>query len=122
MMNINDALAMAEYAVSANPDRPATAIIHDSADARLVVFRIETRQAVPLHSSTSSVILVIIRGVGFVSGPVDGGVSEREVHQGTVVTYEPGEFHGMRATSGPFVVLAIIVPRPGSPRMQVAQQ
>ncbi len=122
MMNVNDAIAIADNAVSTSPDRPATAIIHDSPDARLVVFRIEAGQAVPLHSSTSSVILVVVRGVGFVSGPADDGVAEREVQQGAVVTYEPGEFHGMRAMRGPFVVLAIITPRPGSPRMQIAQQ
>jgi len=38
MMSIKDAITIADNAVSTSPDRPGTAIIHDSAEARLVVF------------------------------------------------------------------------------------
>lgn len=115
-MQIHDALTIADHAVSAAHDRPATAIISDSTDARSLVFRIDAGQTVPMHTSTSSVILSVMKGVGIISGPVNGVVEEREVGVGTIVTYEPNESHGMRALTGTFVVVATIAPRPGTPR------
>lgn len=115
-MQLHDAISIAAHAVSGAPDRPATAIVSDSADARVVVFRIDAGQTVPLHSSTSTVVLSVIRGSGIISGPVDGVVSEREAAVGTIVTYEPGELHGMRSVIGTFVVVATITPRPGAAR------
>jgi quercetin dioxygenase-like cupin family protein len=100
---------LAANAVSAKKDRPATAIVHDGADARLVVFRIEPGQSVAPHSSTSTVLLSIVSGYGMVSGAND----ERQVHAGDLVVYEPNELHGMRALEDQFVVLATIAPRPG---------
>jgi len=116
MMQVYDALTVADHAVSGNPDRPATAILSDSTDARLIVFRIDAGQTVPLHTSTSTVILSVVRGAGIISGPVDGVVTEREVTVGNIVTYEPGELHGMRAVTGTLVVVATIAPRPGTAR------
>ena len=101
---------LAERAVAARPDKPATAIAHDSPDSRSVVFRIAPGQEVPEHTSTSSVTLVVLDGMGVVSG-ADG---ERIVRRGDLVTYEPNEPHAMRATSGPLVLLAVITPRPGA--------
>jgi quercetin dioxygenase-like cupin family protein len=115
-MQLHDVLGIADRAVSGNPDRPATAIVHDSADARFVVFRIDAGQTVPLHSSTSSVTLSVIHGSGIISGPVDGVVKEHAVKTGYVAAYEPGELHGMHAESGTMVVLATIAPRPGTSR------
>lgn len=110
-MKIHDVNAIADAAVSAKPDRPATALIHDSDDARVVVFRIDAGREVALHTSDSSVILTVVRGPGFISGPVDGVVRETEVNIGTIVAYEPGELHGMRADGTVFVVVATIAPR-----------
>jgi quercetin dioxygenase-like cupin family protein len=115
-MQLHDVFTIADNAVSGNSDRAATAIVHDSPDARFVVFRIDAGQTVPLHSSTSSVTLSVIRGSGIISGPVDGVVKEHAVHTGNVATYEPGELHGMHADAGTFVVLATIAPRPGTRR------
>jgi quercetin dioxygenase-like cupin family protein len=115
-MQLHDVFAIADRAVSGSPDRPATAIVHDSVDARFVVFRLNAGQTVPLHSSTSSVTLSVIRGSGIISGPVDGVVKQHAVKTGDVATYEPGELHGMQAESVAMVVLATIAPRPGSNR------
>lgn len=108
-MKSYDPRALAAQAGSAHADRPATAIVHDSADARLVVFRIDAGQAVAPHTSPSTVTLSVLEG----SGTVSGAEGERAVSAGAVVVYEPNELHGMRATDGELVVLATITPRPG---------
>lgn len=107
-MKVIDPAAIAASAVAANPSRPATAIAHDDADARLVMFRIEPGQEVHPHTSTSSVILSVVAG----SGVVRGGDEERPVRAGDVVIYARGELHGMRAVAERLVILAVIAPRP----------
>jgi quercetin dioxygenase-like cupin family protein len=104
-----DVTASAAAAIAANPTRPASAVVLDSADARLVVFRIGAGQAVAPHVSPSSVVLLIAAGAGLVVG----NEGERAVTAGDVVSYEPNERHGMRAEERELVVLAIIAPRPG---------
>ena len=104
-----DPLAAARAAVASNPSRPATALVHDSPDARLVVFRIAPGQEVPRHTSLSTVILTVLAGRGTLSG-ADG---ERECGPGEMVTYEPEEPHAMRATTEELLLLATITPRPG---------
>lgn len=111
-MNTYDPRQSAADAVSAKQDRPATAIVHDGPDARLVVFRIEPGQIVAPHSSTSTVLLSIVSGHGVVSGASE----ERQVHAGDLVVYAPNELHGMRALEEQLVVLATIAPRPGPAR------
>jgi len=96
--------------VSAQPSRPATALMHDVPDARVVVFRIEAGQEVAPHTSTSTVLLAIIEG----SGTVSGASGESTVRAGDLVTYEVGELHGMKAGSERLVLVAIITPRPGA--------
>lgn len=108
-----DALAAARAAGAPRPDRPATSILHDSPDARVVVFRIAPGQEVAPHTSTSTVVLTVIAGTGIVSG----GAGEAAVAPGTVVAYAPEELHGMRAApdaEGPLVLVACITPRPGA--------
>jgi quercetin dioxygenase-like cupin family protein len=97
-------------AVSARPDRPASAILHDSPDARLVVFRIAAGQEIPAHRSPSTVLLTVLEGRGVFTGS-DG---ERAVRTGDLVAYEPEELHGMRAVDETLAVLATITPGPGS--------
>ena len=109
-MKIQTPLQIAFSAASANPGRPATAIVHDSPDARLVVFRIEPGQRVPPHTSASTVILTVLSGNGLVTG----GDEERSVAPRDVIAYEPGELHGMEATEETLVILATIAPRPAS--------
>jgi quercetin dioxygenase-like cupin family protein len=100
----------ARNATAAHTGRPATAIVHDSADARLVVFRLDPGQRVPPHTSGSTVILTVISG----TGTVTGGDEEHHVLAGDVVAYAPGELHGMEATEETLIIVATIAPRPGS--------
>jgi quercetin dioxygenase-like cupin family protein len=100
---------VATEAIAASPTRPATAVAHDSADARLVVFRLDPGQSVPRHRNASTVILTVIAGRGFASG----GEVERQIASGDVVVFEPNEMHGMRAPDEQLVILATIAPRPG---------
>jgi quercetin dioxygenase-like cupin family protein len=99
----------AAEAVGQNPNRAATATLHDSADLRLVVFRLAAGQSVPLHRNTSTVALTAISGQGFVRG----GDAERPIAAGEAVVFEPNELHGMRAAGCELVLLATITPRPG---------
>lgn len=113
MMHVHDCLAIAGKAVSGTAGRAASAIVHDSPDVRLVVFRLDPDHTVAMHTSTSTVVLSVMSGTGVISGPVNGEIQDVTVSAGSVVTYEPNELHGMRAPRGPFVVLAAITPRPG---------
>lgn len=97
----------AARAVSANPTRPATAVIHDAPGVRLVVFRIEPGQQVAPHTSEATVLLTVLSGRGVVSG----GDAEREVGPGDVIAYDPGELHGMRALAERFSLMATIARR-----------
>lgn len=107
-MNVYETGALAAAAVNARPDRPATALIHDAVDARVVLFRIEPGQEVPVHTSTSTVLLMIVSG----SGSVAGADGERAVRAGDIVAYDSNEPHGMRATGEQLVIAAVIAPRP----------
>lgn len=109
-MKFYDARAAAAQAVASHPDRPASALVHDSADARVVMFRIEPGEEVPVHKSTSTVLLVIVAGKGTVAG-ADG---DRRVGPGDIVAYDPQEPHGMRAGGEQLVIAAVIAPRPGT--------
>jgi quercetin dioxygenase-like cupin family protein len=95
--------------VAARPGRPATVILFDSPDVRLLVFRLLPGQRVVTHRNPSSVMLTVLRGAGMISGR-DG---ERRCRSGDVVVFEPDEPHGMRSTDSELHLLAAITPRPG---------
>ena len=105
-----DPRAAARSAVAASPTRPATAVIHDTDDVRLVVFRIAPGQEVAPHTSPSTVLLTVLEGRGVLSG----GDGERVCAAGDMVAYAPGERHGMRADDAELLLLATITPRPGT--------
>jgi quercetin dioxygenase-like cupin family protein len=106
---LNPAL-LARAAVATNPERPATAVIHDSTDARLVVFRLAPGQQVPPHRNASTVHLAVLSGRGVLAGETQ----ETVCAAGDVVVYAPNELHAMRAESEELVLLATITPRPGT--------
>jgi quercetin dioxygenase-like cupin family protein len=108
-----DPRATARTASAASALRPATQVILDTPDVRLVTFRLLDGQAVTPHRSTSSVLLTVLRGEGMISG----GDGERACREGDVLACEPGELHGMSATAGELHVLAAITPRPGERAM-----
>jgi quercetin dioxygenase-like cupin family protein len=102
--------AIARDAQSFNPRKPAMALVHDTDDARLIVFRIAPGQAVERHVSPSTVVMHVLSGTGVVSG----GDEERSVAPDMTLTFVPGEPHGMRADDQELVILATITPRPGT--------
>lgn len=108
-MKIYDAPTVAG-SVAATQDRPATALVHDGKDARVVLFRLEPGQSVPVHTSTSTVLLTILSG----TGSVIGAEGERAAKPGDIVAYAELEPHGMRAEEEQFVIAAVIAPRPGA--------
>ena len=108
-MKIYDAQTLAAAAVAPNSGHPATMLLHDCSDARVVLFRLDPGQVVPVHTSSSTVLLTIISGTGTVMG--DDG--ERTVKAGDVVAYAEHEPHGMRAAGEQFIIAAVIAPRPG---------
>ena len=81
-MKIINARRAAADAIAANPSRPATAVVSDAPDARLVVFRIAPGQAVAPHRNVSTVTLTVLGG----SGVVSGGGGGPAVAEGGVVT------------------------------------
>ena len=107
-MKVHDTLALAAAAVAVRPDRPATALVHDSADARVVLFRIEPGQEVPVHTSPSTVLLMVVAGAGTVAS----SAGEQSVRAGDIIAYDVEEPHGMRAGDEPLVIAAVIAPRP----------
>ena len=110
-MRLLDPTAAARAAIAPNPTRPATAVILDSDDVRLVVFRVAPGQMVPPHRSGSTVILRVLAGSGILSG-ADG--EERNCVVGDTMVYEPNELHGMRSGDDELLLLATIAPRAGS--------
>lgn len=110
-----DPLAAARLAVANRPDRPATAIVHDSPDVRLIVFRLAPGQSVAPHRSTSSVQLTVLGGDGILTGQSEGGGTVEQVcTAGDLAVYLPDELHGMRAAGDTdLLLLATITPRPG---------
>jgi quercetin dioxygenase-like cupin family protein len=91
------------------PDRPATRILHDEPNLRIVAFHLLAGQAVPPHRSTSSVLVQVIEGRGRFAG--EGG--EATLAAGQAAVYPPGEMHSIAALDGPLVFHAVIAPRPG---------
>lgn len=96
-------------APTARPDRPATQLLHDDPNVRVVRFHVAPGQAVPPHTSDSTVLVQVIAGDGIFNGAGD------EVHlgPGETAVYVPGELHSMRpAGDGSLHFLAVITPRP----------
>jgi quercetin dioxygenase-like cupin family protein len=113
-----DPKSVARAAVGASATRPATALLFDSPDLRLIVFRLKPGMAVPVHTSESSVMLTVLEGEGIVRSDVE----ERVCRPGDVVCFAPREPHGMSATETEFHLLATITPRPGERHAPIGAQ
>ena len=87
-------------------------MLFDSAECRLVGFTLAPGQAVPVHTSASSVIVTVISG----DGVFTGAESERALRAGESLHYDPNEPHGMTAGAGGLQFLALITPGPGAPK------
>jgi quercetin dioxygenase-like cupin family protein len=115
-MQTLDPRAAARAAVSARPGRPATAILYDTPDVRLVVFRLAPGEQVAPHRSPSTVQLTVLEGSGTLTGEEGALPVDATCHEGDMVTYSPNELHGMRAGDEELLLLATIAPRPGVAR------
>jgi len=93
-----------------SPDRPATAILAESPNVRLIVFRLLPGQSVPRHRNASSVVVTVLEGDGILSG-ADG---DRRCAAGEVVMYDPSEMHGIRALDSELLLLVAIAPNPSA--------
>jgi quercetin dioxygenase-like cupin family protein len=90
-------------------ERPATHLLHDEPNLRVVAFRLQEGQEVPAHRSESSVMLTVTEGEGLFRG----AEGEARLAVGESVVYAPGETHSIQATGGPLRFVAVIAPRPG---------
>lgn len=90
------------------PDRPATQLLHDEENARVVSFHLLADQQVAPHRSESTVLVQVVQGEGLFQGEGD------EVHllAGETAVFAPGEMHSMRPVGGALRFLAVITPRP----------
>ncbi len=90
-------------------ERPASAVLHDEDDLRVVAFTLQPGQAVPAHSSTSTVTLHVLAGDGRFLG---AGNAAATLVPGQTAVYAPGESHAIFAGPDGVRFLAFIAPRP----------
>lgn len=90
------------------PERPATQLLHDEPNVRVIAFHLTPGQAVPPHASASTVVVQVVEGSGVFRGE-DG---EQRLGVGQAAVYAPGEVHSMEAEGGPLRFLALLTPRP----------
>jgi quercetin dioxygenase-like cupin family protein len=88
--------------------RPATAVLHDDPNARVVGFHLAPGQQVPPHSSASTVVVIVVRGAGRFR---DADV-EVELKAGQAAVFDPGEVHAIAADAEPLAFLAVLAPSP----------
>ncbi len=94
---------MEEY----SEEYPVAKIVYDSEVMRIVLFCLNEGQEIPIHVSTSEVMLHVLKG----RGSLVTDKEEVKAGPGTIVTYAREEPHGMKAEEK-MVILATIAPRP----------
>lgn len=94
---------------AARADRPASELLHDHADARIVAFHLHPGQKVAAHRSPSTVSVHVTEGAGVFRG----GNGEVTLAAGQAAVFEPGEMHAIEAGADALRFIAIISPRPG---------
>jgi quercetin dioxygenase-like cupin family protein len=92
----------------ARQERPATEILHDEADTRVVAFHLLPGQQIPPHRSRSTVMVQVTAGSGTFHGD-DGGV---RLGMGESAIFSPNEVHAIDAGDEPLRFIAILTPRP----------
>lgn len=112
-MNVFPVIETARGGPPTNSARPATTVLVNTPDVRVVVFRFLPGQMVPMHTNKSSVLLTVLEGNGYVSGELDGVPDERACSLGDLIAYAAGEGHSMRTAEDGMILLATITPRSG---------
>ncbi len=92
-------------------DRPASALLHDEDNVRVVAFSLLPRQVVPAHSSHSSVLVHVLRGSGRFLGAA-GTAGALALEPGQSAVYEAEERHSIEAGEAGLEFLAVIAPAP----------
>ncbi len=93
--------------ISFLPDMVKKELLFDSEKMRVVLFNLEKGQEIPAHTSTSEVLMFLVKGKGrFLVGD-----KWEDVEEGAFVVCGSNEPHGMEATER-MTVLAVIAPRP----------
>ncbi len=92
----------------ARPDRPASALLHDEANVRIVGFTLTPGQVVPPHTSASTVMVQVVSG----GARFDGADESLVLRPGEGAVYRPGELHAIHAGDTGVEFLAVIAPRP----------
>lgn len=90
-------------------ERPASEVMHDDANVRIVCFHLREGQIVPPHRSDATVLVEVISG----TGAFRGEDCEARLSAGGTAIFAPGEQHAIEAIGGPLRFHAIIAPRPG---------
>lgn len=94
---------------AARMDRPASALLHDEPNTRIVGFLLQPGQRIPPHTSESTVVVQVLSGAGVFSGQ-DGRTT---MTAGQCAVFAPGELHAVEAVDQELRFLALITPRPG---------
>ena len=92
-------------------DRAASAVLHDSADARVVAFTLKPGQHVPPHRSKSTVVVQVASGEGTFRG---GDGVGHVLRAGGAAVFAPQEEHSIEAGAEPLRFIAVISPAPGA--------
>jgi quercetin dioxygenase-like cupin family protein len=90
------------------PDRPATRVLHDEPNLRVIAFHLLPGQTVPPHRNASTVLVQVITGTGRFTGED----RETTLQAGESAVYRSGETHSITALDDPLVFTAVIAPRP----------
>jgi quercetin dioxygenase-like cupin family protein len=96
----------------ARSERPATQILHDDTNARVIAFHLMPGQKVPPHHSSSTVMVHVLEGIGV----FHGADTSATLSAGGMAVFEPGETHAIDAVDSSLRFVAIITPRPGNHR------
>ncbi|HEY3364515.1 MAG TPA: hypothetical protein VGK74_05640 [Symbiobacteriaceae bacterium] len=83
-------------------------ILHSCQDIRVILINLKPGQELPPQTSSSSVCLQVVSGLG----ELLAGCDWTPAGAGTLRFYPPGEPHGIRAAAEPVSVLATLAPRP----------
>lgn len=92
-----------------NENHPVTQLITQNQDSRVIVFGFEPGQSVPLHTSSSTVLMQVVEG----NGRIQVGDSEQFVVAGDLAICPPNVPYSLSAAeTGRFVILTIVAPNP----------
>lgn len=89
-------------------DRPASAVLHDEENVRVVAFTLRPGQRIPPHTSRSTVVVQVIDG----AATFIGGDGATVLTAGAGAAFAPGEIHAIDAGDAGVRFLAVIAPRP----------